>query len=294
MTSWFTSVATAASAESTGGPAPSSPADRVRQTAKWVIAAFAAVGGALAAGVPLSSIGSVSWWRVLIAGVAVLAAFGGIALAVINVGHVLDPNEATLEKVKTSEALKQRLGEDASFYGGFQHDRDHLIARYLNVSEELRSDQAHRWEALRRDAADPSVTAAVAKEHKDRHDTIVAGLNEERNALGRVVQLWRSIVIYEETKDDYRRARRPILIGAALALLGLVGYAWAANPPKHETGERGHYCAQHHARCRGERGAEGPRGRPGANGRPGRKGERGPSGPSPVPPNPSPVPEPGS
>jgi hypothetical protein len=269
----------AASAEAARGAAaaaPISPADRIRQTAKWVIAAFAAVGGALAAGVPLSSVGAVSVPRAIGAGLAVLIALAGILLAVTSVSRTLDPNEATLAHVKTSSALAKRLVEDASFYGGFERDREKLIARYLAAFDRLREAEMKRWDALRKDAQDPTVTEAEAKAKAARLDAIVATRREERDALERVVQFWRSVVIYEETKGDYARARWPIALGAALALLGLVGFAYAANPPKTKEPPRESCCVVHRACCHGERG---PRGFTGARGSHGPRGPRGPSGP---------------
>lgn len=85
-------------ADNTNDPLPS-PLDAVtdiRSTAKWTIAAAGAVGAALISGVPLAAI-----WHIhgvthaVIAGIGLLIALGGIALAIWVTTDVLAPRLTT-------------------------------------------------------------------------------------------------------------------------------------------------------------------------------------------------------
>jgi hypothetical protein len=73
----------------TAQPISGSAADRIRETAKWLIASFAAVGAVLVAGSQLSSVGSLRasdarFWLALVGVVIALTA------VVIAIGKVVD------------------------------------------------------------------------------------------------------------------------------------------------------------------------------------------------------------
>ena len=61
-------------------PAPDpilSAIDRTRETAKWLIASFAAVGAALVAGSQISSLGSATGGRLVAAAIGAVVGLGG-------------------------------------------------------------------------------------------------------------------------------------------------------------------------------------------------------------------------
>ena len=76
---------------------------QVRDTIKYVVAGFAAVGAIVVGTAPLAGIGTVSgwWWAAAIAGGAL--AVGGVIFAVWQASDVLLPGVATLDDVNDRE-----------------------------------------------------------------------------------------------------------------------------------------------------------------------------------------------
>lgn len=192
-------------------------ADSVRQVAKWLIAAFAAVGAVLAAGVQISNLGDATGVRLLGAVVASAIGLAGIVLAIVQISRVLEPQEATLRDLEQSDVLAKRLREDSSFFDGFDHaDAASLISDYKRASSEFRSAQAASW-------GDPKNQVLEA---------LATARESEYGALASVVEFWRDVVTYEKAKAVYRSVLLSVVVGVALAFAGLVGFAYCANPPK--------------------------------------------------------------
>lgn len=196
---------------------PTSAANQVRQNAKWLIAAFAAVGAALAAGIQISNLGGVHG-TVRLLGAFIGAALGllGILVAIWNVGKVLDLQEATTSELAKSTALSGRLEQEPTFLGGFGHESvTKLVEDYGRTLAEVRVAQRATW--------------------KKPNDEIAAvhlkSLSAEFDALSQVVDFLRTVVIYDKTHAQYMKARSWVLAGAALAFIGLISFAYAANPP---------------------------------------------------------------
>lgn len=271
-----------AGADTAAAPVRMTPANQVRQVAKWVIAAFAAVGATLAAGVPLSNLGAVSGLRLALAVIAGVIALAGIVVAVTFVSKTLDPKEATTQDLRESSALRERLREEPTFYGGFDYSSpDALLDRYERAFRAYRDAQAADWKSRlsasivqdTQSSQDPSRGA-----DRPRSEIVLQVRREEYQALEAVVQFWRSVAIYEETKRTYSNARLPLIAGAIAAFLGLIGFAYAANPPKHESSCYRYGCSRRADPCAAHRGPRGPRGATGPPGPRGPEGARGPRG----------------
>jgi hypothetical protein len=108
---------------SAAAPAPLvKAAEGVRQNAKWLIAAFAAVGAALATGIQISNLGAVhGLGRILLAFGAAVLGLLGIAIAIWHAGRVLELQEATTSELATSLRLAERIEQEPTFLGGFGH-----------------------------------------------------------------------------------------------------------------------------------------------------------------------------
>jgi hypothetical protein len=81
----------------------------IREAAKWLLTAFAAVGAVLIAGTQLSNIGSLDSWRALIAGLALLIAFSGVAAAIWLTTTIITPHSLALKTVKDPELREVRI-----------------------------------------------------------------------------------------------------------------------------------------------------------------------------------------
>lgn len=82
-----------------------------RSAAKWLIAAFAAVGAVLVSGIGFSSIGDLRDWDLAVAIIAGIAGVGGAIIAVTLIGDVLTPKPVTLANLAESQ---QRCNEGNS------------------------------------------------------------------------------------------------------------------------------------------------------------------------------------
>lgn len=88
-------MASANGAELLGGPS-----EKVRGSAKWMIAAFGAIGAAIATGIQFSDVGKLEGHAQKWAIVGIVLAFSGIGLAVYGVAHLLIPRTRTLIDLK--------------------------------------------------------------------------------------------------------------------------------------------------------------------------------------------------
>lgn len=245
---------------STVRPAPFVEAAKgVRQNAKWLIAAFAAVGAALAAGIQISNLGGIhSCGRLVLAGVAAVLGFSGIALAIWQTSKVLELQEAPTSELINNEKLNKRIQKEPTSLGGFGHDSvADLVVDYDQALTKVRDSQRATWE-------NPGDDTAAS---------LLKSTESEFNEFDSIVDYLRTFVIYDKTLVAYTTARNWVLGGAVMAFLGLGLFAYAANPstpvgdPKAtkviirpEPGPRG---------PTGPRGPQGPRGPRGEQGPPG-------------------------
>jgi len=93
----------------TAAQSPLEPAaERVRETAKWLIAAFGAIGAALAVGAQFSNIGKLEGSSRTDALVGIGLAFGGIGLAILAISGLLLPKWRSLPQL-VDESTKRRF-----------------------------------------------------------------------------------------------------------------------------------------------------------------------------------------
>jgi hypothetical protein len=196
-------------------PRPADPAaeiaaanQRLRDTAKWLLTSFAAVGAIIVAGLQLSSIGKLTSespqariWATLL-GIAVAAI--GVAIAIGFMSSVLAPHLNSFRSADENtdaadRALEEPLGMTYEQLKTKISERDAAVTKarqeHGTNSSEYRTALAARdkWEPTRRDA----LTLIGAE------------------------LLW----------DRYKTARIAVIIAIFLVLGGVVAFAWGANPP---------------------------------------------------------------
>ncbi len=74
-------------------------ADKLRDSAKWLIASFGAIGAALATGIQFSSLGALGGWDLVVALIGSALVLAGVALAIYSVADVLAPAGRTLTDI---------------------------------------------------------------------------------------------------------------------------------------------------------------------------------------------------
>jgi hypothetical protein len=188
----------------------------VRQTARWVITSFAAIGAILLGGISLSTLGSLTGATpheriyALVAGIAL--AVLGIAIAISTTSGVLAPQLNTFGTADKHRNVTDQVLGDRELVG---LTYDELKRGVHQADEDLKKT---RGQATSDD--DPRVKEMLLV----RADWEMS----KRLALARIGQqlLW----------NRYVRARRVIIwVALPITAAGLGGFAWGANPPKTET-----------------------------------------------------------
>jgi uncharacterized protein YjbI with pentapeptide repeats len=204
--------------------------EKIRDAAKWLIASFAAVGAALIAGSQLSSIGklplcaprSLDCARLWIAVFGTLASLLGVVFAIWIGVTLLVPDPAPVSVLREEwksrgSYLQTYFRNNSSLLQGFKDldDMDRQEADAFREVDRLRAEVEGASQG-ERDKLEQELSAADSYlgEILERSDVVVSTANHVR-----FVHAFKSGALKK-------------LVGAAsLAALGIVAFAWAANPP---------------------------------------------------------------
>lgn len=196
-----------------GLPSPLDAVDDMRSTAKWTIAAVAAVGAALIGGAPLAAVGKVHGLG------SAIEAFGGLALGLAGVGwaiwHTTDaliPPTTTLAALQTPQLadLRARIAADpGAFFGPFGTSTTQVKAA-----------------VQRYDTAAAQIAVMIATETDATRQRVLA--QGQADALANAAQAsarlrWLlSLMHAYRVRDQLRTARLHTFAGAAVTALGAV------------------------------------------------------------------------
>jgi hypothetical protein len=195
----------------------SDAADRIRDSAKWLLTAFAGVGAVLAAGLPLADLGKLasdrSEHRLQLAIAAVVAAELGIGVAIGGAASVINRSFVTLKWLKDRQRRHQSIDGDRILLAGYES----VPQLYDKMASAL---QAHRTAVENWVTAPDDENKAAVQQRSD------------------VVYYYDQIVMKVVQQASYRRlsrayvwARAIMLVGAAVAAGGITLFAWAIRPP---------------------------------------------------------------
>ena len=195
----------------------SGPADRVRETAKWLIVSFAAVGTILVAGSQLSSLGDLdlAGWRIWAALGGVVVALSAVVVSIEKVSQVLVLDPVSLQRLTTAPDLatiRVKLEEDRTLVPtGHLSD---LYDTYLTAQRR----QRETYDAFR---GNPNPESLAAAKIEDGYAQTVFATAGDVLELATVWRTCRS-----SSGPSRRLPRCP-----GFAALGIVVFAAAANPP---------------------------------------------------------------
>jgi hypothetical protein len=222
---------TAADGEPAGTASPIGYANqRIRDTTRWLVASFAVVSGVLIAGSQLSGIGKLDVCAptelrcarlplsVLGAAVA-LAAIAGMISAAID---VLLPHDWTLSRLATEWRERGQTSPVVAFLRtspdllqGFSSAVD--LQEEVSQVRKLRADAKAAW-----DTANPHDRHAAAR---------VRQYDDRLRLLYRRAALITEVANYVSLRRDFKRRFMPWFFASAVVVaVGLVIFAWAANP----------------------------------------------------------------
>ncbi len=220
-------------------PAPASnpflPATtQLREVAKWLIGAFAAVAAVMLAGTQLSSLGALPTehpTRLLVAVAAAVVVVGATTGAIYQLSTVLPLDFSGVHGlVRESREVPMRevLAADSGYRAGRENVQA-LLVDYETARDEERS--AHRRRAALEvevaDAVKPSeeLTGRLARATK-REELAEAEVQSLKSHVTALIQMKG----YLNVRRRFDSARTAVLWLAALAAAGIITFAWAANP----------------------------------------------------------------
>jgi hypothetical protein len=193
------------------GPSAADPLEaanqRIRDTAKWLIASSAAVGAAMLAGTQLSSIGRLAAdaSRLWIAVAGALLALTAVVYVIWAGVRLLLPRTVLIgDLVAAWEAPRGVMRTVVGFFRG--------QPKYLQGFDSPAALAGHR-DALVAQLADGAAVGPRIAE-ADRRITVVEDMAN-----------------YHSLAAEFRRIQPRLLVATACAALGIVAFAWAANPP---------------------------------------------------------------
>jgi lysozyme family protein len=197
----------------------SGPAASIRDAAKYLVAAFGAVGALLVANLSLSALpnGAHPWLAALAIAVAVVA----LAVLIGMVVSVLTPHDATLgtlaelQKRRPNDRVIQRLRGDPTL---FQGQPANLV--------ELRDTYAKALDARARAQMSYLASPTTAREQRSKiADARVQFLDQ---AVGQVL----GIAVFYQLQERFSPMRRLVMTALALVVVAAAaGYAWAVAKP---------------------------------------------------------------
>jgi hypothetical protein len=195
-------------------------ADRIRETVKWLITAFAGVGAALIAGSQLASLGKIDGGRLAFAVVCVVVGLAALAYAIAVAASVMIAGRVSLgdlaDVTKTDlNAVRTRVNGDPALLAGYSHVAD-MNTGYGSALAQRKADfDAHYGDVH---DADKALTAQLS----------------DAKALGtdQAVQRLLTVASFYTLSDAFNDTRRKMFGGALVAALAIVGFAWAAHPPQ--------------------------------------------------------------
>jgi Pentapeptide repeats (8 copies) len=233
----------------------------IRDAAKWMVASSAAVGAVLIAGSQVSSIGKlevcvpgpVGCNRLWVALLGAVTGLGAVVYAIWQAVRLLLPVSLTLHDLEelwaadeTSSPVRRllaRLAGDRANplqrgFGRWLDRRRSPVVRFFTdnpgllqhpTPNALRESYNQAWKELK--AAEEAL-AGASRWSRARHQADVTAASARFDALRARIQEVTVLAQYEVLRDDFARMLARLLIAAVVAAIGIVAFAWAANPPE--------------------------------------------------------------
>jgi Pentapeptide repeats (8 copies) len=212
--------------------------DKIRDAAKWLIASFAAVGAALIAGSQLSSIGklplcfdqTLECSRLWVAVLGTLASLLGVVFAIWIGVRLLIPDRLQADALRKESARERKFHwkKKNSYLKTYFQDNDTLLQRFASL-DDMEHQVSNAYKEVER------LKAELRTAPERSAPRIQAELDEADEHLADVLS--RSDVVVSTANhalfvNDFKSSSlRKLMLAGSITALGIVAFAWAANPP---------------------------------------------------------------
>jgi hypothetical protein len=200
----------------------------IRETAKWLSVAFAAIGAALIAGVQLSNLGGIdSPLDQFVAVTGLLFGLCGVSWAIWLVTNILTPGHLTLASLADEPdlaAIRQFLHTDPGFLKEKARDVNELKEKYHDSLKKRNKV----WEKYINDIRN-KITLTEAQpedEHLRREMKLEEAVFQDLDGL---VNQVRTSASYELLRLRFQDSRKRIFGAAIVTLFGICLFAWATS-----------------------------------------------------------------
>jgi len=207
--------------------------DRIRNAAKWLIASSAAVGAALIAGSQLSSIGkldlglptSIETARLWVAVAGAIVGLAGVVYAVWTAVQLLLP-----KTVLIADLAKGWEGKDSSLAPVVEFLKEH--EKYLQSFDSPSAiiDERSRLIDERRRIAEEGTDDAEYRAPEELVATI-DDLEAQITDVDARIKAIEDVAANRALQADFQATLRRLLLASIVVALGIMSFAWAANPP---------------------------------------------------------------
>lgn len=214
-------------------PTLQTASDRIRETAKWLVLALAALGGVLTAGMQLSSLGSLPpssprWTAAVWGGIAAVAGAGLILGLAVWVATTPLTTFATVVAKAGRGDLRPEL-EDPILLQEFSSVKD-LYNHLHDAVHALSATAAERLELAVNGTPDAAPNAPANAAINEAN--VRVGLQDEE--LGRLYSIARDVTdmaSYYRLTWRWNLASVGIALGGLATVVGVTFFIWAINPP---------------------------------------------------------------
>lgn len=198
--------------------------DRIRETAKWLVATFGAVAGALIVGLQLSDIGQLEGSDRVIAAIAAFAALAAVILIVALASVVLARGRVPLGELASSKRsrryrrLRAALNRQPSLYGHYG-SAGALVDRVESVWDK----QFRSWE-IKQDRS----------KSNDEREQATREFEETKEVMPELIMLTKRLMAFARAEDirlTFEWVRNTIIALAIIVAVGGAIFAYVDNAP---------------------------------------------------------------
>jgi hypothetical protein len=193
--------------------------DRLRETAKWLIGAYAAVGAAIIAGLQLTSLGKVeSHTRFWIGAIAVAVALIAVVAGISKIATVLAPVKVEAADLGLGSDAEKLVQATPTLLKGQAASLVELQSEYETALSEFQGRRAAA-RGVFGDPAERTAAEAAAEEARSRMMALFGPLDGMRK-----------LVLFEKVQRRYDDAKHVLGVAVVVIIVGVITFAWAANP----------------------------------------------------------------
>ncbi len=226
-------------------PPRTDAAAETRAAAKWLVAAFAAVGAVLASGLGLSAAGTLSGNRLILALLGFTIAVLGVVAAISLIVGVLAPKPITLSELAdlqlratngrvtaAEKALVEYVQNHPALLQGIAGDSGTAKSELI-----IKANENYDRALARRGSASETYFALAAELGTDDDRTKVAQekaevADSQAQTLHDTVRRLERLVDEQNTILSFRGRRIAVAVAAVFVAAGVATFAVASNPPK--------------------------------------------------------------